>query len=82
MAPEPRCDDHGAVAKNARWAARQHRVAPLWRWLGGGCHPDRDTRTAISAGGFQIDECRDLLLAPNWVAKLTAPHILGRARRP
>lgn len=70
------------LAKNARWAARQHRVAPLWRWLGGGCHPDRDTRTAISAAGFQIDECEDLLFAPNWVAKLTAPHVLGRARRP
>ena len=70
------------LAKNARWAARQHRVAPLWRWLGGGCHPDRDTRTAISAGGFQIDECQDLLFAPNWVTKLTAPHVLGRARRP
>lgn len=70
------------VAKNPRWATRQHRVAPIWRCLGGGCNPDRDTTAAITAAGFVTEQSRDLLFAPNWVARFTAPHILGRARRP
>jgi hypothetical protein len=57
------------------------RAAPLWRRFGGGCNPDRDTRTAIEAAGFVTERCRDLIFAPNWMARLTAPHILGRARR-
>ena len=69
------------LAEDPRWAARQHRVAPIWRHLGGGCNPDRDTGAAITAAGFAIEDRRDLLFAPSWIAKLTAPHILGRARR-
>lgn len=70
------------LAKNPRWAKRQHRVTPIWRRLGGGCHPDRDTGSAITAAGFKVEQRQDLLFAPNWIAKLTAPHILGRARHP
>ncbi len=70
------------LAKDPRWASRQHGVAPIWRRFGGGCNPDRETSAAISAAGFQIEQCRELLFAPNWIAKITASHILGRARRP
>ena len=70
------------LAEDPRWAARQHRMAPIWRRLGGGCNPDRDTGAAITAAGFATEHRRDLLFAPSWIAKLTAPHILGRARRP
>jgi ubiquinone/menaquinone biosynthesis C-methylase UbiE len=70
------------LAKNPRWAKRQRRAAPIWRHLGGGCNPDRDTRTAIAAAGFETEQCRELLFSPTWTAKLTAPHILGRARHP
>lgn len=70
------------LAQNPRWAARQHRVAPIWRCLGGGCNPDRDTGSAIVSAGFEIEQRRDFLFAPNWVAKFTGSHILGRARRP
>ena len=70
------------LATNPGWAARQHRAAPLWRLFGGGCNPDRETGTAIEVAGFTTVQSRDLLFAPNWIAKLTAPHILGRAQRP
>lgn len=69
------------LAKDPRWAKRQHRAAPIWRRFGGGCNPDRDTGSAISAAGFEMEQYRDLLFAPNWTAKFTAQHILGRARR-
>jgi len=29
-------------------------VTPAWRWLGAGCHPNRDTATSISDAGFEI----------------------------
>lgn len=70
------------LAENARWARRQRRMSPVWRRFGGGCHPDRDIGNAIAAAGFTVEQRRDLLFALNWIAKLTAPHILGRARRP
>lgn len=70
------------LAENPRWAALQHRVAPVWRRFGGGCHPDRETGNAISAAGFQVARQRDFLFAPTWIAKVTASHILGSAGRP
>ncbi len=70
------------LAKNHQWAKRQHRAEPIWKHLGGGCHPDRDTHSAITTAGFKSERCREFLFSPTWTAKLTAPHILGRARHP
>jgi SAM-dependent methyltransferase len=70
------------LADDPRWARRQRRAAPLWRRFGGGCHPDRDTGAHIGAAGFEIERSRSFLFAPNAVAKLVAPHIIGRALRP
>ena len=70
------------LAQDERWAARQRRIAPVWRRFGGGCHPDRDTASAITAAGFDIESCDEFLFAPTWVARFVASHILGRARRP
>jgi ubiquinone/menaquinone biosynthesis C-methylase UbiE len=44
LAPEPRVQ---------RW---QHRITPLWRRIGGGCHLDRDAPAALRAAGFHLDE--------------------------
>lgn len=52
-----------------RWAR------PLWRVIGDGCHPDRDTLHAIRAAGFARVEAEEFL-AP---AMLVAPHIAGVA---
>ena len=38
--------------RRARW---QDRVTPLWRRVGAGCHPNRDTQAAIVRAGFHLD---------------------------
>ena len=38
--------------RRARW---QDRVTPLWRRVGAGCHPNRDTRAAIERAGFHLE---------------------------
>jgi SAM-dependent methyltransferase len=69
------------LSKDPKWAARQRRMAPIWRLFVGGCSPDRDTAAAITDAGFEITESRDLLFAPAQFSQYTAPHIIGRARR-
>ncbi len=55
-------------------ALAQDLLTPLWRRAAGGCHPNRDTATAIRAAGFVVDELEPIPFG------LT--HILGRAHRP
>ncbi len=33
----------------------QDRTQPAWTWFTGGCHPNRDTESAVAAAGFVID---------------------------
>ena len=57
---------------------RAQRVAsPLWQRLLGGCHPDRDTVTAIRQAGFGIAECERLSLPK--MARLVRPAVQGVA---
>jgi ubiquinone/menaquinone biosynthesis C-methylase UbiE len=64
------------------------RTAAIWQrfddWniyprIAGGCHAARDTEAAIRAAGFEIERCRrfDFKGGP-----VSAPHIIGVARRP
>jgi ubiquinone/menaquinone biosynthesis C-methylase UbiE len=69
------------AADHPKWIHRQRRYDPVWSWFAGGCHLTRQTEQAISAAGFQIESCERFLFQPCVVAKLAAPHILGRARR-
>lgn len=65
-----------ADASLARW---QDRLERPWGWVGGGCHPNRDTEGAIEAAGFRIEAL------DRWDergAALARPHVLGRATRP
>ena len=63
-----------APAGTWRWRL-QRWVRPLWRVIADGCHPDRDTLSAIRAAGFARVEAEQFL-AP---AGLLAPHIAGIA---
>ena len=63
------------------------RTAALWQrlddWnlyprIAGGCHAARDTEGAIRAAGFTIEACRRF---PFKGGPVTAPHVLGTARR-
>jgi ubiquinone/menaquinone biosynthesis C-methylase UbiE len=56
-------------------------ITPVWSAIGGGCHLNRDSLTAIKAAGFKIDESDRFTYAP---LKFVPPHahILGRAHKP
>jgi ubiquinone/menaquinone biosynthesis C-methylase UbiE len=59
----------------------QDAITPLWSAIGGGCHLNRDSRAAINAAGFEIDELDWFTYRP---LKFVPPqaHILGRAHKP
>ena len=67
-------------ADDARAARRQDRLTPLWRRVGHGCHPNRDTLAAIEAARFDVERVdRDRFpRAP----RIVAPLIRGSAVRP
>ena len=39
-------------ARSAKW---QDRLLPLWRFIGHGCHPNRDTAAALTRAGFRLE---------------------------
>ena len=53
----------------------------LWPKIAGGCHPARDTTTALTRAGFEIETIDRFGFAPGRFDPLI-PHILGTARRP
>ena len=64
--------------------ARVQRIldATVWPTFGGGCHAHRDTRAAIEAAGFTIDEIREFRIPDSGIPAPTSPHILGIASIP
>jgi ubiquinone/menaquinone biosynthesis C-methylase UbiE len=47
------------VRSRTPWKARlQDFLQPAWTALSGGCHPNRDTETAVLRGGFDVSERR------------------------
>jgi ubiquinone/menaquinone biosynthesis C-methylase UbiE len=60
--------------KVARW---QDRLLPAWRFVGHGCHPNRDTAAALARAGFDLElESWRLPKAP----AIVRPAIEGVAR--
>ncbi|QFU93017.1 class I SAM-dependent methyltransferase [Amycolatopsis sp. YIM 10] len=59
----------------SRWA--QKTVAPVSRWLDGGCDPARETGRAIDAAGFDRVETEEFLLHGPFGVKI--PHLTGWA---
>jgi ubiquinone/menaquinone biosynthesis C-methylase UbiE len=59
----------------------QDAITPLWSVIGGGCHLNRDGRTAIAAAGFEIDDVDRFTYRPLKFVPAHA-HILGRAHKP
>src|SRR5919204_2012562 len=53
----------------------------VWPRVAGGCHPNRDTRAAIEAAGFELEDCDRFGFSPGFPMPKIA-HILGVARRP
>jgi SAM-dependent methyltransferase len=70
------------LASDPKVARLQNRIEPVWRFCGGGCHPNRDTPAAIEAAGFEIDRCRRFPFKPGPLMTAVEPHVIGVARRP
>lgn len=58
----------------ARW---QDRLERPWRWIGRGCHPNRDTLSLISSSGFRVIDVDRFDMAA--VPRIVRPHIIGMA---
>lgn len=69
-------------AADARRSRVQDAITPVWRRLGGGCHPNRDTGAAIEAAGFSIESCQTVSFSPCFICAPAARRIIGTARRP
>jgi ubiquinone/menaquinone biosynthesis C-methylase UbiE len=52
-----------------------------WPLLSGGCHSARDTTAIIAAAGFRIERCDRFTFRPFVRSIVTAPHVIGHARR-
>lgn len=66
------------AARRGSWSRRiQHLVKPLWRRMGDGCNPDRDTRTMLEGAGFVSIDIEEFL-AP---LPIVGPHIAGVAMK-
>lgn len=62
-------------------AAAEDLLTPAWQHLAGGCHPNRDTLSAITAAGFTIRNNQRFSFAVHPMAPPVA-HILGHATSP
>ncbi|GGZ98880.1 class I SAM-dependent methyltransferase [Streptomyces bluensis] len=56
-------------------------ITPVWRRMGGGCHPNRNTEAAVRAAGFTLDQVDHFGFRPSPLIPRSA-HIIGRATKP
>ena len=70
--------EHVAAPKGSRLRRWQRRLKGLWRRIGDGCEPDRETWKVIEAAGFAEVECEHFD-SPG--IPLVRPHIAGTATR-
>ncbi len=54
----------------------------VWPHLAGGCHTSRDTVSAVSAAGYEVEHTRHFTFRPVLTNAPVAPHVIGVARRP
>src|SRR5689334_17459825 len=67
--------EHVAARRGSWVRGMQRLVKPLWRRLGDGCHPNRETRAALESIGFASIEIQEFE-AP---LPVVGPHIAGTA---
>jgi hypothetical protein len=61
----------------ARW---QDRLERPWGWVGRGCHPNRDTASAVAAAGFIVLSLEEFDIPA--MPRIVRPHVIGIAERP
>jgi ubiquinone/menaquinone biosynthesis C-methylase UbiE len=70
--------EHVAAPQGSRTRRRQEWIRPLWKAIGDGCQPDRETWRAIAAAGFQHVEIEHFRVP----FPIVGPHIAGVAFAP
>jgi ubiquinone/menaquinone biosynthesis C-methylase UbiE len=64
------------AAPGGTWLSRtQNLLAPLWKRLGDGCHPNRETSVELERAGFENVDC-ERITAPTFIV---SPQIVGTA---
>jgi ubiquinone/menaquinone biosynthesis C-methylase UbiE len=71
--------EHVAAPQGTRLRRVQHWVRPLWKTLGDGCHPDRETWVAIENAGFKNVSYQHFRAN---VPAIVSPQIIGVANKP
>ena len=68
--------EHVAANYGTRMRTMQNLLQPLWSLVGGGCHPNRETRDSIARAGFSQTDIEQF-----WYpgGGLVSPHIAGMA---
>ncbi len=70
--------EHVAAPPKTPLRLAQDLFAPLWAFLGDGCHPNRETLKALEGAGFSPIQAQDFRLPLG----LVAPHVAGKAYKP
>ncbi|HEX6500100.1 MAG TPA: class I SAM-dependent methyltransferase [Micromonosporaceae bacterium] len=68
-------------SRNPLFGWAEDLVVPVWTRVAAGCHPNRNTVSAIEAAGFVVDECERFGFSPSPWMPPTA-HVIGRAHKP
>jgi ubiquinone/menaquinone biosynthesis C-methylase UbiE len=69
--------EHVAAPNGSRLRRRQDWMTPLWKRLGDGCHPNRDTLAALESAGFE-SVTYEKITAP---LPIVSPQIAGVATK-
>ena len=67
--------EHVAARSGTPLRHAQNAIHPLWSLLGDGCHPNRETLTAIQQAGFSAIDAQTFYLP----IPIAAPHVAGYA---
>jgi ubiquinone/menaquinone biosynthesis C-methylase UbiE len=67
--------EHVAARSGTLLRHTQNAIQPLWGLFGDGCHPNRETLTAIQRAGFSTVDAKTFYLP----IPIVAPHIVGHA---
>jgi ubiquinone/menaquinone biosynthesis C-methylase UbiE len=70
--------EHVAAPEGSPTRRRQEWIRPLWKAIGDGCHPDRETWRAIEAAGFEHVKIEHFRVP----FPIIGPHIAGVALAP
>jgi len=71
--------EHVAAGPNTMMRRTQNFIAPLWRKIGDGCNPNRETGPLIQSAGFSQVDIEDRHIRNPFI--IVAPHVVGVATK-